>query len=312
MQKIIAVVGPTATGKSDLGVLLAKKFNGEIISADSRQVYKGMDIGTGKITKKEMLGVKHHLLDIASPKTTFNAIKFKKQAEAKIKEIASRGKLPILVGGTGFWIDAVAFNQSFPDVPPNPELRKKLNQLPAEKLFNILKKLNPERAQNIDWQNKRRVIRAIEIARGSKRPKKSKGLTANSAPNSAAATVPKLKYQTLFIGLDMPDEVLTKKITTRLDKRLKQGMVKEVEKLHKNGVSWQKLDEFGLEYRFVAQYLQNQISKQQMRELLLIAVRNYSKRQRTWFKRNKEIIWLNPTDKTTKKAAYTASSEFLA
>lgn len=303
--KIIAIVGPTATGKSDLGVFLAKKFKGEIISADSRQVYKGMDIGTGKITKKEMQGVKHYLLDVASPKTnTYNATKFKKEADKKIKDILSRNKLPILVGGTGFWIDAVANNQSFPDVPPNPELRKKLENLSPEKLLIMLRKLNPERASNIDWKNKRRVIRAIEIAEGLKKKIKINNYQLSPAPEP--------KYETLYIGLDLPDDILVKKISARLDKRIKQGMVKEVQKLHKAGVTWQKLFDFGLEYRFVSEYLQDKITKEEMRPLLLTAIRNYAKRQRTWFKRNGKIIWFDASSKTTKKAAYAALDRFIS
>jgi tRNA dimethylallyltransferase len=226
LPKIIAVVGPTATGKSDLAVLLAKKFNGEVISVDSRQIYKGMNIGTGKITKKEMLGIKHYLLDIANPKgsTFFNVTKFKKLADKTIADVIKRGKLPILAGGTGFWIDAVAFNQTFPDVPPNPLLRKRLRKYSNERLLEMLMKLDPEKAKSIDWRNTHRVIRAIEIAEGLKK---------KPAPKPEAP-----KYQTLFIGLDLPDDILLKKITLRLDKRLKQGMIAEVKKLKAQGVSW--------------------------------------------------------------------------
>ena len=285
LPKIIAVVGPTATGKSDLGVVLARKFNGEIISADSRQVYKGMNIGTGKITKREMRGVPHHLLDVASAKSgNYNVNKFKKAAEKTISAILNRGKLPILVGGTGFWIEAVAKNQEFHDVRPNPILRTKLEKVSVPKLFAMLKKIDPKRAASIDPNNKRRIIRAIEIAKELKR-------------SSTELPTPQPKYQTLFIGLDMSDEQLRKKINERLDKRLKGGMVKEIKKLRRQGVSWKKLDDFGLEYRFVAAYLQRKINPKEMREQLATAIWQYAKRQRTWFKRNEKINWFDPTKK---------------
>lgn len=297
-HKLITIVGPTASGKSDLGVFLARKIGGEIISADSRQVYKGMDLGSGKITKKEMQRVPHYLLDVASPKNAkFNANKFKKQADAQIAKIIARGRVPIVVGGTGFWINALAFNQNFPEVKPDQKLRARLNKLSAERLFAMLKKVAPQRAQNIDPKNKRRLVRALEIAKHSK-----------DFPTPAGPQ----KYQTLFIGLDMPDKILRQKIEKRYDARIKKGMLAEVQRLHKQGVSWSTLENFGLEYRFIAQYLQNKISKEQMRKLLLFAVWHYAKRQRTWFKRNKEIIWLDPNKKATAAKAVAVSKKFLA
>ena len=302
-KKIIAVVGPTSSGKSDLAVAIAKKFNGEIISADSRQVYKGMNIGTGKITKKEMRGVPHHLLDIISPKRKdFSIAQFKKLADKKIKEITKRGHLPILVGGTGFWIDTVAFNKEFPEVPQNWKLRKKLEKMPTEKIFALLLKLDPERAKNIDKKNPRRLIRAVEIAEFIKKnTKKSKSITVqnNSNPFAAALASKDLPYKTLFVGLDMPDKILYEKIHKRLVKRIKQGMTKEVQRLRKNGVSWKRLDDFGLEYRFLSRMLRGGITKNEMIEQLNMSIKHYAKRQRTWFKRNKDINWLNAANKKT-------------
>ncbi len=297
--KIIAVVGPTATGKSGLAVLLARKYKGEIISADSRQIYKGMSIGTGKISTKEMRGVPHHLLDIASPKNVFNVTRFKKLAEKEISKIIKRGKTPFLVGGTGFWIDSVAFNQNFPEVQPNKALRKKLEQLGAEKVFAVLQKIDPKRAAGIDRYNKRRVIRAIEVA---KYLKQSSTALADAEPI----------YQTLFIGLDMPNDQLDKKISARLDQRLKQGMIAEVKRLRSQGVSWKRLDDFGLEYRYASRHIQGELTKNEMREQLLVAIRQYAKRQRTWFKRNKNIVWLDPNKKSSPKAAYAAIDSFLS
>ncbi|MBU4078319.1 tRNA (adenosine(37)-N6)-dimethylallyltransferase MiaA, partial [Patescibacteria group bacterium] len=161
--KIIVVVGPTASGKSDLAVEIAKKYNGEVVSADSRQVYKGMDIGTGKITQKEMQGIKHYLLDVASPKTRFTVAQYQKKANQAIGEIIKKEKLPILCGGTGFYIQSIVDNIAIPKVKPDLKLRKNLEKQSAEELFEQLKKLDSERAKNIDKYNKRRLIRAIEI-----------------------------------------------------------------------------------------------------------------------------------------------------
>ena len=172
--KIIVVLGQTASGKSEFAVKLAKKFNppvgGEIISADSRQVYKGLDIGSGKIIKKEMKGVPHHLLDITSPKRTFTVYQYQKLAKKALKDIIKRGKIPIICGGTGLYIDSIIYGIKFPEVPPNPKLRKKLEKRTTEELFKQLQKLDPRRAQNIDKYNRRRLIRALEIIITTSKP----------------------------------------------------------------------------------------------------------------------------------------------
>ncbi len=181
-NKLIVILGPTASGKSELAVKLAKKFNGEIISADSRQVYKGLNIGTGKITKKEMKGIGHHLLDVASPKRKFTVAQFQKLAFKKIREIQRRGKTPFLVGGTGFYIQSVVDNISIPEVTPNWKLRKALEKKNTEELFSMLKKLDPARAKTIDSKNPRRLTRAIEIASAEGR--------GAGPPQRGAATAP--------------------------------------------------------------------------------------------------------------------------
>ena len=283
--KIVVILGPTATGKSDLAVKLAKKlartiwggFNGEVISADSRQVYKGMDLGTGKITKKEMCGVPHHMLDIVSPKSTYNVSKYKIKAQKIIADILKRNKLPIICGGTGFYIDAVVNNIILPEVPPNLKLRKSLEKKSPAELFTMLKKLDPNRAQNIDNQNKVRLIRAIEIA-----------MELGKVPPCQKDQI----YNPIFIGLDLPDLELKERIRTRLKRRLKAGLVAEVIYLYKQGISYRKLESFGLEYRNCALFLQNKITKKEMISKLEKEIWHYAKRQRTWFKRNKKIIWL--------------------
>jgi tRNA dimethylallyltransferase len=275
--KIIVIVGPTASGKTSLSIKLAKKFNGEIISADSRQVYKGMNLGTGKVTKEEMQGIKHYLIDIISPKKTLTVVQYVKKAKAAIKKIISKNKIPIIVGGTGFYVDALVFDYKFPEVSPNLKLRKVLEKKSTQELFKMLKKIDPQRAKNIDPNNKVRLIRAIEIAQKlGKVPELKK----------------ELKYNPLFIGIKISKEKLKEKIKKRLIKRLKQGMIKEVEKLKKQGLSWRKLENFGLEYRYIAYYLQNKISYNQMLNQLEKAILNYAKRQMTWFKKNKNINWI--------------------
>ena len=279
-NRIIVVLGPTATGKSELAVKLAKKYNGEVISADSRQVYKGLDIGTGKITKKEMSGVPHHMLDVVHPKKTFTVAEWKIEADKKIKEIVSKGKLPILCGGTGFYIQAIVEGLVLPEVPPNTKLRKELTNKSSESLFLILKKLDPERAENIDAKNPVRLIRAIEIA-------KSLGKVPKIANNNTP-------YEILQIGLDSKDADLKTKIKKRIDSRMKKGMLKESVNLNKNGLSFKRMESLGLEYRLLSELIQNKIDKNEFKLKLENEIWQYVKRQRTWFKRDKKIKWFEP------------------
>ncbi len=278
MNKLIVILGPTASGKTDLSIRLAKKFKGEIVSADSRQVYRGMDIGTGKVTKKEMAGIPHYLLDVASPRKKFSVAQYKKLAQKAINRIFKKEKIPFLVGGTGFYIQAVTDEIVIPEVKPKWKLRKELEKKSAEELFEKLKKIDPKRASSIDKNNKRRLIRAIEIVSETKKP------------------VPKIKkgipdFQILKIGIKKEKDDLQKLIKKRLEKRLKKGMIAEVKKL-KEKLSWQRLDSFGLEYRYIALYLQKKITKEEMKERLEKEIWHYAKRQMTWFKRDKEIKWI--------------------
>lgn len=272
--KIVIILGPTATGKSDLAVKLSRKYNGEIISADSRQVYKGLDIGTGKITKKEMHGVPHHMLDVVSPKKVFTVVDWQRQTEKIIQDILKRGKLPIICGGTGFYIQSIVDGVVLPEVPSNFKLRKKLERKSLKELQLILKRLDPSRFKSIDTKNSVRLIRAIEIA-------------------NKLSAVPKIKkqnrYSILQIGLTTRD--LKLKIHNRLISHIKKGMIKEVENLHKKGLSWRRMRELGLEYRYLADYLEKKISKSELIKKLETEIWRYSKRQMTWFKRDKRITW---------------------
>jgi tRNA dimethylallyltransferase len=300
LPKIIVILGQTATGKSDFAVEIAKQVKGEIISADSRQVYKGMDLGTGKITKKEMLGVPHHLLDVTTPSKIFTVSDFQKLADKKIEEIIKKGKTPIICGGTGFYIDSVVNGNIFPKVPPNKKLRSALDKKSTEQLFEMLKKIDTDRANNIDKNNKVRLIRAIEIAKAL-----------GKVPLLPRQDICNSKYDALKIGLVLPPEILKERIKTRLISRIKNGMIKEVENLHKKGLTWARLNTLGLEYRYVALYLQKKISKDEMIEKLNTEIWHYAKRQNTWFKRDKSIVWINPRNEGEKKKVLKEIERFI-
>ena len=313
-RKIVVILGPTATGKSDLAVKIAKKIGGEIISADSRQVYKGLDIGTGKITKKEMRGVSHHLLDVISPRKQFTASDFVRLSRPKIFEIFGRGHTPIICGGAGFYISTLLGEWPTPEVPPNKKLRERLSKKSVPQLFLILKKLDPKRAKTIDAKNPVRLIRAIEIAKtlGQVPPihRNPKGTPEGNTRNTLGLFQYSQEYwnsKLLMgemlgemhiekIGLDFSDKELKKRIALRLEKRLKQGMIKEARSLHARGLSWKRMERLGLEYRFLAQLLQNKISQKEFEEKLLKEIWAYAKRQRTWFRKDKNVKWFEPQE----------------
>jgi tRNA dimethylallyltransferase len=291
MKKIIVILGPTASGKSEMAIKLAKKlasyrnevsgagFNGEIVSADSRQVYKGMDIGTGKITKKEMENIPHHLLNVASPKRKFTVVQYRKLALKAINKIHKKGKIPILCGGTGFYIQAVVDGIVIPEVPPDWKLRKKLEKKSLKELYKILKKLDSARAKTIEKENPRRLIRAIEIVIKTKKPVPT--LKKNPLP-----------YPVLMLGIQKEKKELNSLIKKRFLKWLKMGLIDEVKKLKKSGLSWKKIEDFGIHYRVIAQYLQKKISYEKMFEDSIKEIQKYAKRQMTWFKRDKRILWI--------------------
>lgn len=291
MDKIIVIIGPTASGKSDLAVYLAEKFNGEVVSADSRQVYKGLDIGSGKITLDEMLDIPHHLLDVTNPKETFTVSDYQKLALKAIDRIVKKGKVPIIAGGSGFYIDSILYKQKFPNVPPNEKLREKLENLSTSQLFEKLQALDPARAETIDSKNRRRLVRALEIVQALGLVPESK-MTEN--------------FKALVIEIDIKEEKLKDNIKNRLQKRLDEGMIEEVKRLHQEGLSWQKLEDFGLEYRYIAEFLQNKITKEEMINLIEVKSRQFAKRQRTWFKqyKNKHLI-------STKKEAEQLAKKFI-
>ncbi len=277
-SKIIVVLGPTTSGKSELAVSIASDFNGEVVSADSRQVYKGMDIGSGKISKKDMKGIPHYCLDIASPKRKFSVAQYQRKAQEAIRDIIKQGKIPILCGGTAFYIKSIIEGVQFPQAVPNWSLRKKLEKKNTKELYEMLKKIDPERSETIEKDNPRRLIRALEIVLETKKP------------------IPFLKtnpeYQPLIIGIKKTEKELIRKIKKRLDERLKKGMTAEIKKLKSSRISWKRLESFGLEYKWLAKYLQKKITHQEMEDNILRDTRKFSKKQMSWWKNDKRIRWI--------------------
>ncbi len=288
-DKILVVLGPTASGKSDLAVDLAKEFNGEVISADSRQVYKGLDIGSGKISKKEMKGVPHHLLDVVKPQTVFTVSKFQKLAQQQIKDILKREKLPIICGGTGFYIQSIVDGTVFPEVKPDLKLRASLEVMTLAELSSLLKKIDPNKHTKIDVKNPRRLIRAIEIAKslplGACLPDRQGPTSKDSLGN------PVSKWDVLQIGIKTDKDILKERIAKRFVVRVKQGIVAEAQKLHEQGLSYKRFSEIGLAHKYMALYLKNEITKEDFIEESIRAEQRYAKRQRTWFKRDARIKW---------------------
>lgn len=338
-EKLVVILGPTATGKTKLAVSLAVKYGGEIVSADSRQVFRGMDLGTGKDladyiidlsnkTDRELQNiinyyqldnsdktaglvkmplkkdhkalkgasavatrghqksfqVPYHLIDIIEPMTPFNVAKYQKLAYKAIDEIISKNRLPFLVGGTGLYLDAVVENFIFGPVVAKADLekvRQRLDRLTLAQLLGRLKKVDPDTYAVIDKKNRRRVQRAVEI------------YEAGGQKKSAVSNRGQRPYQTLIIGLKFPLEEIYKKIDSRLDNRLREGMVSEIKRLRQRGVSWKRLEEFGLEYRYVSRYVRGLIDYETMLDQLKTEIHHFAKRQLTWFRRNQDICWVD-------------------
>lgn len=281
--KIIAVVGPTSSGKTSLSIDIAEEFCGEVISADSRQVYRGLDIGSGKVTKEEMRGIKHHLLDIADPMDIYTAADFELDANEAIKEILKKGNHPIVAGGTFFYLDILRGKQQSAPVEPDESFRASLFSFSNDELFHQLKKADPNRANNIDQYNRPRLIRALEII-------KSLG----KVPEVQERESP---FDWLIIGLKVDKVRLYENIHHRLVSRIETGMAEEVEKLHRAGVTYERMHQLGLEYRYLAMHLQNQLTHVEMMEQLETKIRQFAKRQMSWLKRDKDIEWYTPENR---------------
>ncbi|MBI4134934.1 MAG: tRNA (adenosine(37)-N6)-dimethylallyltransferase MiaA [Candidatus Sungbacteria bacterium] len=278
MSLLVTIVGPTASGKSTLAVYLAKRFGGEVISADSRQIYRGLDIGTGKITKREMRGIPHHLLSFASPKKQLSVAEFRKKANTAIRNIIKRDAIPFLVGGTGLYIDAVARGFTFPEVQPNPTLRRTLAKKSATELFKMLAQLDSVRARAVDAQNPRRLIRAIEIVKATMAP--------------VPPPVRRRLYHALFLGPFRSPQELRKRIKRAVETRIQRGLLQETKKLLQSGIPRKRLRELGLDYNIAASLPFGSISKPDLRDKLEAANWDYAKRQQRWFKRYSDIHWI--------------------
>lgn len=303
--KIIAVVGPTASGKTSLGIFLAKKLGGEIISADSRQVYKGLDIGTGKVTKKEMSGIPHHLLDVANPQKQFSVDDFVRLARPVLNGLIYQSKpiVPIVVGGTGFYVDALLGRVTLPNVPPNPKLRARLEKKNVGELFKMLQQEDPARAATIEPHHKRRLIRALEISYSPQRHTRSESRLAGQR----RVCREELSLDVLWLGINLPEARLRKNIHSRLFARISEGMLAEARRLHARGLSYRRMRELGLEYTYLADVLQHKISRREFEERLERAIWHYAKRQLRWFRRNPDIRWV-----TSRAGAARLAKEFLS
>jgi tRNA dimethylallyltransferase len=278
MEKLIVIVGTNASGKSGLGVELALRYGGEIVSADSRQVFRGLDLGSGKIAPEEMKGVPHHLIDVCDPGDFFSMHDFQRLAYGAIDGIIARGRSPFLVGGTGLYVACVTEGYVMSDNPPDLEYRAYLETFETPELFKMLVKAVPD--TDVEPKNRNRVMRLLEKLHAGD----------DHVPHSQP------RYECLELGVTWDRETLKKRIDERLQRRLDAGMIDEVRGLIDRGVSVGFLKKLGLEYRYITQYLIGEIpSEAEMVELLATAIKQFAKRQMTWFKRDKGITWLDMT-----------------
>jgi tRNA dimethylallyltransferase len=267
---LLTILGPTASGKTRLAVALASELDGEIISADSRQVFRGMDIGTGK-DLHEYGQVPYHLIDILESGAEFSVFAFQRLFREAFDYIAARGRLPILCGGTGLYLDAVLRGYRMVEVPEDPSLRAGLENRSADELAAMLRELKPEQHNTSDLLERGRTVRAIEIARFER----------EHAPRQE----PLQEARSLTIGIRWERSELRKRITERLRLRLENGMIEEVQRLHEGGVAWERLDYYGLEYRYIGAFLQGELNRNDMFQKLNSAIHDFAKRQENWFKK---------------------------
>lgn len=299
MKKLLVILGPTATGKTDLALILAKKFQGELVSADSRQVYKNLDIGTGKLPKGELIvikkdgwweinGIKIWMYDVADPKKQYNVSKYLSETKRVLDEIKKSGKLPIIVGGTGLYLKGLLYGFSNLGIPMDKKLRKSLGKLSLDDLQKKLQDLSKEKWESLnssDQKNPRRLVRAIELV--VMQPKRVKSLEARGKD-----------FNILKIGLNVPREVLYKRIDERVKKRIKMGMIEEIRKLYKNGLSLKRMRQLGLEHGVLADYLEGRISsRNDLIQIMQSKIHGYARRQITWFKKEKDVFWFDITGK---------------
>lgn len=289
--KVIVIAGPTASGKTALSIELAKKINGEIISSDSMQIYKDMDIGTAKVTKEEMQGIKHYLVDFVSPTDRYSVSSFKKDAEKAIEEILQKGKVPIIVGGTGLYIDSLIYGIEYPDMQFDEKYRNELMEISQTEnglmsLYEKAKEIDPKAMENISSNDAKRITRVLEIYKATGK---------NKTENEILSRKNGVKYDYRVFVLNMDREILYQRINYRVDKMLEQGLIEEVENLLKKYEKYATAMQ-AIGYKEVVEYLDNTISYEEMVEKIKQGSRNYAKRQLTWFRKNKDSVWLNALD----------------
>lgn len=288
--KVIVICGPTASGKTALSIELAKRIDGEIVSADSMQIYKDMDIGTAKPTKEEMAGIKHYLIGEVSPTVRYSVAEYKKDALFAIKEILDKGKTPIVVGGTGLYVDSLVYGIEYDDIEVDLEYRNKLenlaNEYGLEYLYNEAKKIDPQAMEKISSNDKKRIFRVLEIYNSTGKTKTEQEIESRKKENP---------YDYYVFAIDMDREKLYERINKRIDIMLEQGLVEEVKQVTKKYKNLPTAIQ-GLGYKEVIEYLEEKITYEEMVEKIKIETRHYAKRQLTWFRKNKSIVWINGLD----------------
>lgn len=300
MKKVVVIAGPTASGKTELAINVAKKADGEVISADSMQIYKYMDIGTAKPAKDEMQGIPHHMIDVAYPDESFSVALYKDMAEGIIEDVLKRNRLPIIAGGTGLYINSLIYNIKFSETVCDETFREKMNKIAVsegpQKLHDMLKEVDPESAARIHFNNVKKVIRALEVYEFTKKPISQHQKESRSEPPP---------YDYLVFILNMDRDELYRRIDARVDNMLSQGLIDEVKSLKKMGYSEKLTSMQGLGYKEIFWYLDNKISYEETVRIIKRDTRHYAKRQITWFRAIKEAIWLpagkGNIEKNTKK-----------
>lgn len=291
---VIVICGPTASGKTALSIELAKKINGEIVSADSMQIYKDMNIGSAKVTKEEMQGIKHYLIDIISPEERYSVADYKKEAKLAIEEILAKGKNPIIVGGTGLYVDALIYEIEYQDIKIDEEYRRKLKQIKEKQGIDVLYQkalaIDPEAIKKISQNDYKRITRILEIYHATGKTK---------TQQEAESRLKEIPYDYKVFAIDYDREKLYERINKRVDIMLEKGMIEEVQQLI---IQYKKFPTAmqGLGYKEVKEYLDGQISKEDMTDKIKQETRRYAKRQLTWFRKNKNIKWINGLDSIQK------------
>ena len=285
--KVIVICGPTASGKTALSIELAKKINGEIISCDSMQIYKDMNIGTAKVTEEEMQGIKHYMIDFVSPDERYSVADYKNDAEKIIEIIINKGKTPIIVGGTGLYVDSLIYNIEYPKINLDEDYRQKLEKEVEEKglkyLYDVAKKIDEQAVQKISINDKKRIMRVLEIYHATGKTKTEQEVESRKK---------EVKYDYKIFAINMDREKLYQRINLRVDKMIENGLIEEVENLQKQYNHFPTAMQ-GLGYKEVVEYLQNEITNDEMIEKIKQETRRYAKRQLTWFRKNKQTIWID-------------------